>query len=68
MLMPQRSAPPPPPSRQLTKAVNRRAVHHLLPARPKASLKEELDDVDQIDDEAYVLSALGTDLLSAVLR
>ena len=32
----------------------------LLPARPKASLKQELDGVDQIDDEAYVLSALVT--------
>ncbi|MEZ0114531.1 DNA-binding transcriptional ArsR family regulator [Catenulispora sp. EB89] len=32
----------------------------LLPARPKPSLKEELDDVDRIDDEAYVLSALVT--------
>lgn len=32
----------------------------LLPARPKPSLKEELDDVDLIDDEAYVLSALVT--------
>ena len=32
----------------------------LLPARPKASLKEELDDVDRIDDAAYVLSALVT--------
>jgi DNA-binding transcriptional ArsR family regulator len=32
----------------------------LLPARPKASLKEELDDVDRIDDEPYVLSALVT--------
>ncbi|ACU73051.1 transcriptional regulator, ArsR family [Catenulispora acidiphila DSM 44928] len=32
----------------------------LLPARPKASLKEELDDVDAIGDEAYVLSALVT--------
>lgn len=32
----------------------------LLPARPKGSLKQELDDVDAIDDEAYVLSALVT--------
>lgn len=32
----------------------------LLPARPKASLTEELDDVDRIDDADYVLSALVT--------
>ena len=32
----------------------------LLPARPKPSLREELDDVDRIDDAAYVLSALVT--------
>ena len=32
----------------------------LLPARPKSSLKEELDDVDHLGDEAYVLSALVT--------
>lgn len=32
----------------------------LLPARPKASLKEELDDVELIDDAAYVHSALVT--------
>jgi DNA-binding transcriptional ArsR family regulator len=32
----------------------------LLPARPRQTLKEELDDVDQIPDEAYVTSALVT--------
>ncbi|MBM9509471.1 DUF5937 family protein [Actinacidiphila acididurans] len=32
----------------------------LLPARPRQSLKEELDDVDRIDDETYVASALVT--------
>jgi DNA-binding transcriptional ArsR family regulator len=32
----------------------------LLPARPRESLKEELDDVDRIPDEAYVASALVT--------
>jgi DNA-binding transcriptional ArsR family regulator len=32
----------------------------LLPARPRRSLKEELDDVDRIDDETYVASALVT--------
>jgi DNA-binding transcriptional ArsR family regulator len=32
----------------------------LLPARPRETLKEELDDVDQIPDEAYVGSALVT--------
>lgn len=32
----------------------------LLPARPKASMEAELDDVDRIDDETYVRSALIT--------
>jgi DNA-binding transcriptional ArsR family regulator len=32
----------------------------LLPAQPRETLKEELDDVDQIADEAYVSSALVT--------
>jgi DNA-binding transcriptional ArsR family regulator len=32
----------------------------LLPARPRATLKEELDDIDQITDEMYVTSALVT--------
>jgi Family of unknown function (DUF5937) len=32
----------------------------LLPAQPRETLKEELDDVDQIADEAYVTSALVT--------
>jgi DNA-binding transcriptional ArsR family regulator len=32
----------------------------LLPGRPGASLDEELDEVDQIPDEAYVHSALTT--------
>jgi DNA-binding transcriptional ArsR family regulator len=32
----------------------------LLPARPGRSLSEELDDVDRIDDETYVASALVT--------
>ena len=32
----------------------------LLPGRPGASLEEELDDVDQIPDEAYVHTALTT--------
>jgi DNA-binding transcriptional ArsR family regulator len=32
----------------------------LLPAQPRGTLKEELDDVDQIADEAYVTSALVT--------
>jgi hypothetical protein len=32
----------------------------LLPARPRGSLAEELDDVDRIDDERYVASALIT--------
>jgi DNA-binding transcriptional ArsR family regulator len=32
----------------------------LLPARPRETLKEELDDVDRIADEAYVTSALVT--------
>lgn len=32
----------------------------LLPAQPRQTLKEELDDVDQIPDEAYVTSALVT--------
>ncbi|MCF3118806.1 helix-turn-helix transcriptional regulator [Streptomyces arenae] len=30
----------------------------LLPARPRATLAEELDDVDRIDDEAYATGAL----------
>ncbi|MCO5995857.1 DUF5937 family protein [Actinoallomurus rhizosphaericola] len=32
----------------------------LLPARPRTSLADELDDVDRIDDETYVTSALVT--------
>jgi len=32
----------------------------LLPAQPRETLKEDLDDVDQIPDEAYVTSALVT--------
>jgi DNA-binding transcriptional ArsR family regulator len=32
----------------------------LVPARPRQSLVEELDDVDRIDDETYVTSALVT--------
>jgi DNA-binding transcriptional ArsR family regulator len=32
----------------------------LLPAQPRRTLTEELDDVDQIADEAYVTSALVT--------
>ena len=32
----------------------------LVPARPRATLVEELDDVDRIDDETYVTSALVT--------
>ena len=32
----------------------------LVPARPRPTLAEELDDVDRIDDETYVRSALVT--------
>jgi DNA-binding transcriptional ArsR family regulator len=32
----------------------------LLPAQPRETLKEELDDVDRIPDEAYMTSALVT--------
>lgn len=32
----------------------------LVPARPRPTLAEELDDVDKIDDETYVTSALTT--------
>ena len=32
----------------------------LVPARPRRTLSEELDDVDRIDDETYVASALVT--------
>ncbi|WP_327289683.1 DUF5937 family protein [Streptomyces sp. NBC_01198] len=32
----------------------------LLPARPRATLAEELDDIDEVDDDAYVTSALIT--------
>src|SRR5215469_3924855 len=32
----------------------------LLPAQPRETLKEELDDVDEVPDEAYVTSALVT--------
>lgn len=32
----------------------------LVPARPRQTLSEELDDVDRIDDEKYVTSALTT--------
>ncbi|MEV6106305.1 DUF5937 family protein [Streptomyces sp. NPDC051940] len=32
----------------------------LIPARPRPTLAEELDDVDRIDDEAYVTAALVT--------
>ncbi|MFI6802519.1 ArsR/SmtB family transcription factor [Streptosporangium canum] len=32
----------------------------LLPARPRPTLTEELDDVDRIDDETYVTAALVT--------
>ncbi len=32
----------------------------LIPARPRPTLAEELDDVDRIDDETYVTAALVT--------
>lgn len=32
----------------------------LIPARPRPTLAQELDDVDRIDDEAYVTAALVT--------
>jgi hypothetical protein len=32
----------------------------LLPARPRPTLAEKLDDVDRIDDETYVTAALVT--------
>ncbi|MGW3600214.1 DUF5937 family protein, partial [Streptomyces sp. NPDC005167] len=32
----------------------------LVPARPRPTLAEELDDVDRIDDETYVTAALTT--------
>ncbi|MEO3753274.1 DUF5937 family protein [Streptomyces sp. B6B3] len=32
----------------------------LIPARPRPTLAEELDDVDRLDDEAYVTAALVT--------
>jgi len=32
----------------------------LVPARPRSTLAEELDDVDRIDDETYVTAALVT--------
>ncbi|MFG1805676.1 DUF5937 family protein [Streptomyces sp. NPDC049040] len=32
----------------------------LMPARPRPTLAEELDDVDRLDDDAYVTSALIT--------
>ncbi|MFC5907950.1 DUF5937 family protein [Streptacidiphilus monticola] len=32
----------------------------LVPARPRATLADELDDVDRIDDERYTLAALVT--------
>ncbi|MFD9461968.1 DUF5937 family protein, partial [Streptomyces sp. NPDC060027] len=32
----------------------------LLPARPRPTLAEELDDVDRIDDETFVTAALVT--------
>ncbi|MGW3644708.1 DUF5937 family protein [Streptomyces sp. NPDC000878] len=32
----------------------------LIPARPRSTLAEELDDVDRIDDETYVTAALVT--------
>ncbi|MGW0775807.1 DUF5937 family protein [Streptomyces sp. NPDC002835] len=32
----------------------------LLPARPRPTLAEELDDVDRIDDDTYATAALGT--------
>ncbi|OIJ69778.1 DUF5937 family protein [Streptomyces mangrovisoli] len=32
----------------------------LIPARPRATLAEELDDVDRLDDETYVTAALVT--------
>src|SRR5262245_52750221 len=32
----------------------------LVPARPRPTLAEELDDVDRIDDTAYVAAALTT--------
>ncbi|MGW3121090.1 DUF5937 family protein [Streptomyces sp. NPDC001107] len=32
----------------------------LIPARPRQTLSEELDDVDRIDDETYVTAALVT--------
>jgi DNA-binding transcriptional ArsR family regulator len=32
----------------------------LIPARPRPTLAEELDDVDRIDDDAYVTAALVT--------
>ncbi|MFZ3492373.1 DUF5937 family protein [Streptomyces sp. 5.8] len=35
-------------------------AHFLVPARPQATLAEELDGVDRIDDETYVTAALVT--------
>ncbi|MET7438606.1 DUF5937 family protein [Streptomyces sp. NPDC004082] len=40
----------------------------LLPARPRPTLAEELDDVDRIDDEAYVRAALVTTCGSSRVR
>ncbi|MFE0173377.1 DUF5937 family protein [Streptomyces sp. NPDC059002] len=40
----------------------------LLPARPRATLAEELDDVDRIDDETYVTAALVTTCGGSRLR
>jgi Family of unknown function (DUF5937) len=40
----------------------------LLPAGPRATLVEELDDIDHLDDDAYVTSALITTRGSSRLR
>ncbi|GGX79122.1 DUF5937 family protein [Streptomyces anandii] len=40
----------------------------LVPARPRPTLTEELDDVDRIDDESYVTAALVTTCGSNRLR
>lgn len=40
----------------------------LIPARPRPTLAEELDDVDRIDDERYVTAALVTTCGSSRVR
>ncbi|MGW1275299.1 DUF5937 family protein, partial [Streptomyces sp. NPDC002491] len=40
----------------------------LLPARPRATLAEELDDVDRIDDASYATAALVTTCGSCRVR